>query len=169
MTSSGTIDRDVGLQGAHAGIVTRFGGFVVDVVTITVLFALGGQVVEWLFSTLRGDRFAFSDERLDSAFLLVAWAFLYCAYPLAVAGRTFGMAIVGTRTTRTDGSDLGGWRAVIRVLAFPLSFLLFGLGFLMILVNRDRRALHDLIAGTVVVYSWNARAARLRFLAKEPP
>ena len=36
----------------------------------------------------------------------------------------------------------------------------------MILVNRQRRALHDLIAGTAVVYSWNARAARLRFLAK---
>jgi hypothetical protein len=50
---------------------------------------------------------------------------------------------------------------------FPLSFLLFGLGFLGILVQRERRALHDLIAGTAVVYSWDARAARLRFLARE--
>jgi uncharacterized RDD family membrane protein YckC len=169
VTATGTFDRDIGLQGAYAGIVTRFGGFVVDVVTITVLFALGGQVFEWLFSTLRGDQFNLSDERFDSVALLVAWAFFYCAYPLAVAGRTFGMAVVGTRAIRTDGSDLGGWHAVLRVLAFPLSFLVFGFGFLLILVNRDRRALHDLIAGTVVVYSWNARAARLRFLAKEPP
>ena len=168
MTSTGAIDRDIGLQGEHAGIVTRFGGFVVDLVTVTVLFALGGQVFEWLFSTLRGDQFHFSDERLDSAVLLVAWAFIYSAYPLAVAGRTFGMAVVGIRATRTDGSELGGWHAVLRVLAFPLSFLFFGVGFLMIPLNRDRRALHDLIAGTVVVYAWNARAARLRFLAKEP-
>jgi hypothetical protein len=50
---------------------------------------------------------------------------------------------------------------------FPLSFLLFGLGFLGILVQREHRALHDLIAGTAVVYSWDARAARLRFLARE--
>jgi uncharacterized RDD family membrane protein YckC len=167
VTSSGTIDRDIGLQGEHAGIVTRFGGFVVDLVTVTVLFALAGQVFEWLFSTLRGHQFNLADESFDSAILLVVWAFFYCAYPLAVAGRTFGMAVVGTRATRTDGSELGGWHAVLRVLAFPLSFLLFGVGFLMILVNRDRRALHDLIAGTVVVYSWNARAARLRFLAKD--
>jgi uncharacterized RDD family membrane protein YckC len=56
---------------------------------------------------------------------------------------------------------------VLRALVFPLSFLLLGLGFLGILVQRERRALHDLIAGTAVVYSWDARAARLRFLARE--
>jgi hypothetical protein len=28
------------------------------------------------------------------------------------------------------------------------------------------RALHDVIAGTVVIYSWDARAARLRFLSR---
>jgi type VI protein secretion system component VasF len=51
---------------------------------------------------------------------------------------------------------------------FPLSFLLLGLGFTGILVQRERRALHDLIAGSAVVYAWDARAARLRFLAREP-
>jgi uncharacterized RDD family membrane protein YckC len=55
----------------------------------------------------------------------------------------------------------------VRTLAFPLSFLLLGLGFAGILLGRDRRALHDSIAGTAVVYAWDARAARLRFLARE--
>jgi hypothetical protein len=27
--------------------------------------------------------------------------------------------------------------------------------------------LHDVIAGTAVVYSWDARAARMRFLSRE--
>jgi len=35
-----------------------------------------------------------------------------------------------------------------------------------VLVQRERRALHDLIARTAVVYSWDARAARLRWLAR---
>ena len=48
-----------------------------------------------------------------------------------------------------------------------LSFLLFCAGFLGILVQREHRALHDLIAGTAVVYAWDARAARLRFLARQ--
>jgi uncharacterized RDD family membrane protein YckC len=55
---------------------------------------------------------------------------------------------------------------VVRTILLPLSLILLAVGILMILINRNRRALHDLIAGTAVVYSWNARAARLRFLAK---
>ena len=79
------------------------------------------------------------------------------------------MAAVGLRAVRTDGGALGARRAILRVLAFPLSFLLFGFGFLLILLKRDRRALHDLVAGTAVVYGWDARAARLRFLARQEP
>ena len=37
------------------------------------------------------------------------------------------------------------------------------------LSQRDRRALQDLIAGTAVVYAWDTRAARLRFLERDAP
>jgi uncharacterized RDD family membrane protein YckC len=57
----------------------------------------------------------------------------------------------------------------VRVCAFPLSVIPLGLGFVPIVTGREHRALHDLIAGTAVVYAWDARAARLRFLAKDPP
>jgi uncharacterized RDD family membrane protein YckC len=154
------------LQGHYAGIVSRLAGFVIDVLTIALLFALAGQVIEYLVRSLAGNRFTLSESPVASTVALIAWAFFYCAYPLAVAGRTFGMSVLGLRALRRDGTDLRGGHAVIRVLAFPLSFLLFGFGFILILLNRDRRALHDLIAGTVVVYAWDARAARLRFLAK---
>jgi uncharacterized RDD family membrane protein YckC len=76
------------------------------------------------------------------------------------------MAVLGVQVVRADGAVAEPRRGVVRALVFPLSFLLFGLGFLGILVQRERRALHDLIAGTAVVYSWDARAARLRFLAR---
>jgi uncharacterized RDD family membrane protein YckC len=62
---------------------------------------------------------------------------------------------------------VGTKRGLLRTLAFPLSFLLLGLGFLGILLGRDRRALHDVIADTAVVYCWDAREARLRSLARE--
>ncbi len=52
------------------------------------------------------------------------------------------------------------------MLALPLSFLTLGIGFLLILLREDGRALQDLIGGTAVVYGWDARAARLRFLAR---
>ena len=54
----------------------------------------------------------------------------------------------------------------MRTLALPLSFLFPGLGFAGILPGDRRRALHDVIAGTAVIYSRDARAARLRFLSR---
>jgi uncharacterized RDD family membrane protein YckC len=63
---------------------------------------------------------------------------------------------------RADGRPVGPKHALIRAVAFPLSFLLLGAGFLVALVRPDRRALHDLIADTRVVYAWDARGVRLR-------
>jgi uncharacterized RDD family membrane protein YckC len=155
-----------GLEGHYAGAVTRFAAFVLDIVAIATLFTLFGRVVEFVVSVLSDDPIDVARGTLGSRIALVVWAFVYFAHPLAVAGRTFGMAVAGIRVVRADGSDIDGWHAVLRVLALPLSFLLFGLGLILILLRRDRRALHDLIASTAVVYAWDARAARLRFLLK---
>ena len=101
------------------------------------------------------------------AVLFVVWQFFYFGYSWAVASRTFGMYVLGLRVVRADGTEIVPRQGVVRALVFPLSFLLLGLGFLGILVQHEHRALHDLIAGTTVVYAWDARAARLRFLARE--
>lgn len=159
-------ERDVGLQGCYAGFVTRLAAFAIDVLTALTLFALAARVVEYIVSALMGRPVQLSDAPIVAEILLAAWWLFYCAYPLAQSGRTLGMTIVGLRVVRVDGRDVDAGHAVIRVLVFPLSFLLLGLGFLFILLRRDRRALHDLVAGSAVVYAWDARAARLRFLAK---
>jgi uncharacterized RDD family membrane protein YckC len=158
--------RSPGLEGHYAGGVTRLAAFILDVVTIATLFSLFGHVVEFVARVITDDGFAVSRGTLGSRIALGVWAFVYFAQPLASSGRTFGMAVAGIRVVRADGSDLDGRHAVIRVLVLPLSFLLFGLGLILIVLRRDRRALHDLIASTAVVYAWDARAARLRFLLK---
>ena len=114
----------------------------------------------------RRGRLACRTRRSSSVVALAAWLLVYFAYPIAVGGRTLGMALVGLEVVTKDGRHVDAKRAVLRTLCLPLSLILLGIGILMILINRQRRALHDLIAGTAVVYSWNARAARLRFLAK---
>ena len=95
------------------------------------------------------------------------WEFIYFAYQWSLSGKTIGMALLGIRVVATDGEPVTGRQAVIRTVTLPLSFLFFGLGFLGILLNKDRHAWHDRMAKTVVVYSWDARAARLRWLAKQ--
>jgi uncharacterized RDD family membrane protein YckC len=155
------------LEGHYAGMVTRFAAFVVDIALISVLFSIGGSVAEYILSLLLGDRVQLADSVLSSRLALAVWAFVYFAVPMSASGRTCGMGLVGLRVVRADGGDLGPGHVVIRVLALPLSFLLLGLGFALIVLRRDRRALHDLIAGSAVVYAWDARAARLRFLARQ--
>lgn len=167
MTLGAEPARGLGLQGHYANVASRFAAFVVDVVTVTTVFAIGSAVSERILSLLLGRTVTLSDARVVYDLVLLAWVFIYCAYPLAVTGRTFGMAVFGLRAVRADGADLGGRRAVVRVIAFPLSFLLLGLGFVLILLRRDHRALHDLLAGAAVVYGWDARAAHLRFLIRE--
>jgi uncharacterized RDD family membrane protein YckC len=154
------------LEGHYAGIVSRAAAFAVDLLTIALLFAIFGRVLEYVFAILLREPVSFSRSTFYARALLAVWAVIYLAQPLAASGRTFGMAVLGLRAVRADGSDIDGWHALLRVVALPLSFLLFGLGFLLILLRRDRRALQDLIASTAVVYAWDARAARLRFLMK---
>jgi len=165
MTSTKSLS-DPGLQGHYAGIVSRLLAFLVDLVLISLGFTLFGHVLDYVVSAVRGQSFELADHRAVADLALAVWAFAYAVFPLARSGRTAGMALLGLKAVRRDGSDLDGWHAFVRVLVFPLSFAIGCLGFVMILVTRERRALHDVIANTTVVYAWDAYAAKLRFLGK---
>lgn len=156
-----------GLWGHYAGFVSRFVAYVIDSGTSTGLFMLVLITISFAASVLTGHAIDWSRNDTAVTICYFGWLFLYYAYSWAANGKTFGMAVLGVRVVGQDGGPAGARRAVIRTLAFPLSFLLCGLGFAGILVGRERRALHDVIAGTAVVYTWQARAARLRFLARE--
>ena len=76
------------------------------------------------------------------------------AYLVAFHGRwgaTPGKRLMGLAVVTSDGGRLGYLGALRRSLASLLSLLTFGLGYLLILTPQ-RRALHDLIAGTQVVW-----------------
>ncbi|HUD78056.1 MAG TPA: RDD family protein [Streptosporangiaceae bacterium] len=157
----------VSSQGHYAGAVSRFLAFVIDVLVSSGLAALGLAATALVVQVVTGHSVSWDRTNIVVAIIFVAWEFFYFGYSWAASGRTFGMAVLGVRVVRADGHGLDPWRGVVRALVFPLSFLFFGLGFLGILVQREHRALHDLIAGTAVIYAWDARAARIRFLARD--
>jgi uncharacterized RDD family membrane protein YckC len=157
----------VSVQGHYAGSVSRLLAFLLDAVVSAGLFALGLAAASLAVQVVTGHPVSWNRTNLVVAITFGAWEFFYFAYSWAASGRTFGMAVLGIRVVRADGAGLDPWHGVLRALVFPLSFLFFGLGFLGILMQREHRALHDLLAGTAVIYTWDARAARLRFLARE--
>ena len=69
-----------------------------------------------------------------------------------ITGRSIGKWTTGLRIERTSGGRPGIIRAVIRhFIGYPISIIPFALGFLVAAVSPTGRALHDYIAGTVVV------------------
>jgi uncharacterized RDD family membrane protein YckC len=155
------------LQGKYAGFASRFTAFAVDVGISLGVFILALAAISFAALVLTGKDITWHSGDIWVIIAYVVWAFIYFAHSWAASGRTAGMALFGVRVVTDDGTDASGRRAVVRTLALPLSFLFLGLGFAGILLGNRRRALHDVIAGTAVIYAWDARAARLRFLSRK--
>jgi uncharacterized RDD family membrane protein YckC len=141
-------------SGRYAGAVSRLGAYVVDVVAVSALFSGGAAAAAFLIRVVTGRRLGLEGDRDVAGAALAVWWFAYFSVSWATGGMTPGMAVFGVRVVRADGSPAGTRRAVVRTLAFPLSVALFGVGFLGILFHSQRRALHDLIAGTAVTYAF---------------
>jgi uncharacterized RDD family membrane protein YckC len=154
------------LQGHYAGFASRFLSFVVDMIVITAIFLLVLAAIWFAAKILTGEDLAFHSGDIWVIIAYVVWGFIYFARSWGANGRTAGMALFGVQVVRNDGGDVSERKAALRTLVFPLSFLFLGLGFLGILFGDRRRALHDVIAGTTVIYCWDARAARLRYLSR---
>jgi len=65
-------------------------------------------------------------------------------------GQTFGKMLLQIRVVRVDGGPLGLGQSIGRYFATFLSAIILDIGFIMAGVRRDKRALHDLLAGTRV-------------------
>ena len=153
-------------QGHYAGFASRFLSFVVDIIVITAVFLVVLAAIWFSAKILTGTSIAFNHGNIWVLIGYVIWAFIYFARSWGANGRTVGMALFGVQVVRSDGGDVNERKAALRTLVFPLSFLFLGLGFLGIVFGDRRRALHDVLAGTTVIYSWDARAARLRYLSR---
>lgn len=168
MRNSDTTPLSPSLIGHYAGGVTRLIAIALDLVITVVIFNLAISATDWLLARFVGVDVNPSGGSPAWIVLLLAWQFVYFAYCWTLSGKTPAMALLGLRVVRGDGSDLERSRAALRALTLPLGAFLFGLGYIGIVFGRRRRALHDVIADTAVVYDFDARAARLRFLMRRP-
>jgi uncharacterized RDD family membrane protein YckC len=150
------------VSGFYAGPVSRAVSLAGDVVVATSAFTAGAAAVSWMLSTLLGVTLG-TEERAGPfwAVVFVGWLFLYWWGSAAVAGRTPIMALAGVRIVSRDGRPLRPRQAFIRTLVLPVSLLGFGLGGAWMVVDRERRSLHDLLAGSTVIYDWGGRPAEL--------
>lgn len=77
--------------------------------------------------------------------------------PVVWSGYTVGKKIVGVRIAKVNGEKLGFGTMLMRTVVSGLVYLLtLGIGVIvsafMVGLRQDKRAIHDLIAGTYVTY-----------------
>ena len=155
------------LPGDPAGLGWRLLAVVAD-----ALFFAAGCVAIWApwWLTLLVERYFLAPDTLPPTVevkamikgaclaLLFLLGFLYFVHGWARRGGSPGMKLFRLRLLDwRHRAPIGYSRALLRLAAGAVTVLTLGLGFMVVPFRRDRKALHDLLAGTIVAH----RAARL--------
>eukprot|EP00978_Attheya_sp_CCMP212_P011409 scaffold28117_cov56-Attheya_sp.AAC.11 len=158
--SAGVHRMGVAVQGRCAGTLSRFIGTIIDLVIISLSFALVGLILRWFLEKVGMDE----DWEPEAKWLIPVLYFIYwTSYVIvctALTGRTIGGAIFGLLLVRSNGHRAGFFQICLRTYLDPFNRIFFG--WILGLLRRDGSQYHDLISYTRVVYSWDARAASIR-------
>lgn len=137
----------------YAGLITRILAFSIDAAIVVAVASLTGVVAGLVLSVLHASDTAVTGAAVLGGFLYVVWSASYFMTFWATTGQTPGSRLMGVRVVATEGDGrLRPRRALLRFAALLLAAVPFCAGFLLILVDDRRRGLHDVLAGTLVLY-----------------
>jgi uncharacterized RDD family membrane protein YckC len=131
-----------------AGFWIRFVAFGIDLLVV--------MAAQFLLGFLAARRWGVDVERAPTfqgavVFFTLVFAVLYPTVLHALTGQTIGKLVAGVRVVATDGELLPPGAAFLRAVAHWLSLtFMLGLGHVVAGLRKDKRALHDLLAGSRV-------------------
>jgi uncharacterized RDD family membrane protein YckC/type II secretory pathway pseudopilin PulG len=139
-----------------AGFIRRWAALFLD----SLILAIPLGVIAFIVAIPIG--LAMADSELAGAMAqVVYYVFYFIVAPLYFAGMessvhqaTLGKQALGIKVTDDNGKRLSFGHALARWFAAALSYLTFFIGFLMAAFTERKRALHDMVAGTLVVDRW---------------
>lgn len=83
----------------------------------------------------------------------LVWPFGYYIFFWGTRGQTPGKMMVGIKIISTDGAPMSEGEAALRLIGYAISGIVFYLGYLWIIWDKDKQGWHDKIASTYVVKS----------------
>lgn len=177
-------DQAVELVGTHtgyyAGIASRITAKVIDLLLVSISFNITAWFIRTsiefmginpstVFSLPFGSSVAGGldlNQLVAVSTLSFTFFVLYHTLLWALFGQTIGTAIMGLRVISVKGELPGLLRSWLRVtFGYAISIASLGIGLWMIVFTKRRQALHDVIFGTFVLYTWDARPSD-RFLLR---
>ena len=168
-----------GLMGQYAGIVTRGVALIIDILIVIVAVLVIGASLSLPLDFFLGINKESCAAHVSVSVMQSSWGFLrswlcviydwllisvafltgpvYFIFLTTAGGQTVGKYVMGVRIARVDGRQMSYFKALVRYLGYFVSIATLGIGFLWVIVDAQRRALHDHMAGTCVIYSWRAQ------------
>jgi uncharacterized RDD family membrane protein YckC len=139
------------------GFFRRVAAFMVDVVIVLLLSVLMGMMsfIGYKVGLAAHDRVvSVGNAGPLVLFLTFGWVFLATAYFVVfhgMDGRTIGKRLLGLRVVSAEQTPVTYRQAFLRCLGLVVAVAPMAAGIFWILLNREKRGWHDLIARTWVV------------------
>jgi uncharacterized RDD family membrane protein YckC len=129
-----------------AGFWVRFGAHFIDSLLLSPLTLINFIIGQ--------DRANWQVEAVTNMLGLLYWIIV----PILWSGYTVGKRLLGIRIAKINGEKIGLGTMLLRHLLGPIIYIVtVGIGFvisgIMVVFRQDKRAIHDIIAGTYVSYN----------------
>ncbi len=135
-------------MGERADFGTRLVAYLIDAVILSVVDMIVWAIFGMGLGRIRG---------IGGVFIFLGWLAImvitwgYLIYFWTTTGQTIGKKVMKIRVVDTQGQPLTIGKAILRVIGYAVSGVVFYLGFLWILWDPEKQGWHDKIAGTYVV------------------
>ncbi len=153
------------LRDHYAGFVTRLMAVIIDALILAFILAISNILWSVIFENANS-LWQMAIGRPPSTtgwsvlFVILVTYFTFGIYYIflwTAIGTTIGGIIMGTKVVNEKGRHPSILQALIRFAAEFLIPVLGAFGAIWIFFSRRRRALFDRLAGTFVIYNWDAR------------
>jgi uncharacterized RDD family membrane protein YckC len=140
-----------------AGIGSRFLAVAVDTVLQAAVY-VGGLLTLMFGPTRIGGGLPvllqLTGTALGILFMFVVYWGYFTIFEIIWSGRTPGKRIAGIRVIKESGRPINVYESIARNVLRIIDFLpvMYGLGVVVMMLNRHNRRIGDYVAGTVVVY-----------------
>jgi uncharacterized RDD family membrane protein YckC len=137
--------------GVYAGFWKRFAAFILDYIIVVVLAMMAGAVIGLIYGVGAGAPTDDVASGLGAIAGFLVWWLYYALMESSATQATLGKMALGIRVVDGEGNAVSFWRATGRNLSKLLSGLILMIGYLMAGFTPRKQALHDIVAGCLVV------------------
>lgn len=137
--------------GVYAGFWKRFAAVILDYIVLIALAAVVGGIAGFIYGASLSSADQRSAEVLGNIVGLLVWWLYYALMESSSKRATLGKMALGIKVVDQQGGRISFGRATGRHFAKILSSLILMVGYLMAGFTARKQALHDMVAGCLVV------------------